>query len=129
MTQKVDDYIFNLSEKQQTVATHLRNLFLELVPQIQEKLSFKIPFYHHFGMFCYLNSIPNGIDLCFCRGKDFASDFAGLELKGRAIVASVSLYSLRDIKTKEVREIIITAALWNEEAKKKKIPMVKKRKV
>ena len=124
----VDDYIFNLSPVQQTLANKVRNMLLAQVPGIQEKLSFKIPFYHYYGMFCYINAIPNGIDVGFCRGKDFADAFEHLQLKGRAIVATVALHAVKDIQQKELREIIITAALWNEEAKKKKIPMVKKKK-
>ena len=128
MSPLVDAYIDNLSDTQQVIAENVRRLLFDFVPEIQEKLSFKIPFYHYFGMFCYINAIPNGIDLGLCRGKDLTGEFPSLELRGRAIVASVSLYSVKDIKQKEVREIIIVAALWNEEAKKKKIPMVKKRK-
>lgn len=128
MSALVDTYIDNLSDSQQAIAKNVRRLLLDLVPEIQEKLSFKIPFYHYFGMFCYINAIPNGIDLGLCRGKDLTGEFPSLELKGRAIVATVSLHSVKDIKQKEVREIIIAAALWNEEAKKKKIPMVKSRK-
>lgn len=123
----VDDYIFNLSAEQQAIANKVRQLLLTLVPGIQEKLSFKIPFYHYYGMFCYINAIPNGIDVGFCRGKDLAGEFEHLEEKGRAIVATVALYTTKDIQQKELREIIIAAALWNEEAKKKKIPMVKKK--
>ncbi len=128
MSALVDTYIDDLSDSQQAIAKNVRRLLFNLVPEIQEKLSFKIPFYHYFGMFCYINAIPNGIDLGLCRGKDLTGEFPSLELKGRAIVATVSLHSVKDIKQKEVREIIIAAALWNEEAKKKKIPMVKSRK-
>lgn len=122
----VDDYIYNLSPVQQHIAYNVRNMLLTLVPGIQEKLSFKIPFYHYHGMFCYINAIPNGIDVGFCRGKDFAAEFEYLETKGRAIVASVALSTVKDIQQKQLHEIIVTAALWNEEAKRKKIPMVKK---
>lgn len=124
----VDEYIFNLSAEQQAIAGKVRQLLLTLVPGIQEKLSFKIPFYHYYGMFCYINAIPNGIDVGFCRGKDLAGAFEHLELKGRAIVATVALHSVNDIQQKELREIIVAAALWNEEAKKQKLPMVKKKK-
>lgn len=127
MNSKVDEYLYNLPEPQQTIAKQLRQMLFSLVPGIEERLSFKIPFYHFFGMFCYINAVPDGIDLGFCRGKDFAGEFPSLELKDRAIVATVTLYSVKDIRLKEVREIIVTAALWNEEAKKKKIPMVKKK--
>lgn len=116
----VDDYIYDLLPEQQVIAEKVRRLLLTLVPGIQEKLSFKIPFYHYHGMFCYINAIPNGIDAGFCRGKDFAAVFEHLETKGRAIVATVALYSIKDIQQKELREIIIAAALWNEETKNKK---------
>lgn len=127
MQPQVDEYIFNLTETQQYIANTVRNMLLTIVPGIHEKLSFKIPFYHYHGMFCYINAIPNGIDVGFCRGKDFATAFEHLETKGRAIVATIALYTVSDIKLKELREIIIAAALWNEEAKKKKVPMVKKK--
>jgi uncharacterized protein len=123
----VDEYIFNLSSQQQAIAEKVRSLLLTLVPGIQEKLSFKIPFYHYYGMFCYINTIPNGIDVAFCRGKDLVEQFEYLNAKSRAIVASVQLYTVKEITEKQIHEIIITAALWNEEAKKKKIPMVKKK--
>lgn len=128
MPGNVDTYLFTLTEPQQIIANRVRQLLFELVPEIQEKLSFKIPFYHYFGMFCYINAIPDGIDLGFCRGKDLVQEFPHLESRDRAIVASVALYSLKDIHEKYVRAIIVAAALWNEEAKKKKIPMIKKRK-
>ncbi|MBK7557035.1 MAG: DUF1801 domain-containing protein [Chitinophagaceae bacterium] len=128
MPGNVDAYLFTLTDPQQIIANRLRLLLFELVPEIQEKLSFKIPFYHYFGMFCYINAIPDGIDLGFCRGKDLVEEFPHLESRNRAIVASVTLYSLTDIYEKEVRAMIVAAALWNEEAKKKKIPMVKKMK-
>jgi uncharacterized protein len=110
MPAAVDDYIFNLSPQQQAIAEKVRSLLLHLVPGIQEKLSFKIPFYHYFGMFCYINAIPNGIDVGFCRGKDFADAFENLQTKGRAIVATVALYTTKEIEQKQLREIIITAA-------------------
>lgn len=128
MPGNVDAYLFTLTDPQQIIANRLRLLLFELVPEIQEKLSFNIPFYHYFGMFCYINAIPDGIDLGFCRGKDLVEEFPHFESRNRAIVASVTLYSLTDIYEKEVRAMIVAAALWNEEAKKKKIPMVKKMK-
>ena len=124
----VDDYIFNLSPRQQLLATRLRKIILHTVPGIQEKLSYKIPFYHYYGMFCYINAIPGGIDLGICRGIDLLPAFPSLEGKGRAIVATVSLFIPNDIVSKEVREIIIASAQWNEEAKKKGIPMINKKK-
>lgn len=128
MLSNVDDYIEQLPVPQNKLARQVRQLLLNLVPEIVEKLSFKIPFYHYYGMFCYINKVPNGIDVGFCRGKDLSDEFPQLEIKGRAIVATVTIVAPDDIKQKELREIIVAAALWNKEAKKNKIPMVKKSK-
>jgi uncharacterized protein len=127
VTSLVDDYMEALPEGQRQTAVALREMIFSLVPAVQEKLSFKIPFYHFFGMFCYINAVPGGIDLGLCRGKDLAAEFPSLETKGRAIVATVTLYSKKEICIKQVKEIIIAAAVWNEEAKKNKVPMVKKK--
>ena len=125
----VDIYIDDLPENQKAIVTTLRQMLFEFVPNIQEKYSYKLPFYHYFGMFCYVNKIPNnGIDFCICRGKDLMDEFPQLLIKKRVTIAGVELYSLKDIRTKEVKEIIITAAAWNKEAKLNKIPMVSKRK-
>lgn len=124
----VDEYIECLPENKQELCALLRSLVLDNVPGIQEKLSFKIPFYHYYGMFMYLNNTNEGIDVGFCRGKDILSEFPQLEMKNRAIVATVEIRSRKDIAVKKLREIIVAAAAWNKEAKKLNIPMIKKEK-
>ncbi len=103
-------------------------MILENVPGIKEKLSFKIPFYHYFGMFVYLNNTKEGIDIGFCRGRDLLEAFPQLTIKSRAIVATLCIRNKKDIISLNVREVIVAAADWNEEAKRLKIPMVKKKK-
>jgi uncharacterized protein len=120
----VDAYIDGLSVEHAAIAKAVRNIIHEQVPGVQEKLSFKIPFYHYFGMFCYINLTGDGIDVGFCRGKDLVDEFPQLQVKKRAIVASISLTNRKDIARLHLREIITAAAIWNETAKKNKIPMV-----
>lgn len=122
----VDEYIDNLPEERKAVIEYIREMILSEVPGIQEKLSFKIPFYHYFGMFMYLNNTAEGIDIGFCRGKDLTEAFPQLALRGRAIVASILIRNKKDIIDTSLREIIVAAAIWNEEAKRLKIGMVKK---
>jgi uncharacterized protein len=124
---KVDAYIDALSEEKALLVTATRNLIHSLVPGVEEKLSFKIPFYHYFGMFCYINPTKAGIDLGFCRGKDLVEEFPQLRLKERAIVATISIQSVKDITRLNIREVITAAAIWNETAKKNKVPMVQKK--
>lgn len=123
---KVDEYIESLPDERRELAALLRDLIIENVPGIEERLSFEIPFYHYFGMFMYLNNTKEGIDVAFCRGKDLLEAFPQLELKSRAAIATVTVTSRKDITRLGIRELIINAAAWNEEAKKLRIPMIKK---
>jgi len=61
----VDEYISNLPEEKRKLCETIREMIRENVPGIQEKFSFKIPFYHYFGMFLYLNPNREGIDVGF----------------------------------------------------------------
>lgn len=124
----VDEYIENLPDEKRELGQLLRELILSLVPDVEERFSFKIPFYHYFGMFIYLNNTKEGIDVAFCRGKDLVELFPQLHTKGRAIVATVLIEKRADIYSQQLKEIILTAAAWNKEAKELKKPMVKARK-
>ncbi|MBP6431417.1 MAG: DUF1801 domain-containing protein [Ferruginibacter sp.] len=122
----VDIYIDDLPTHQKQIATKVRSLILQLVPNVQEKFSYKIPFYYYHGIFCFINKIPNGIDVGFCRGQDLINEFPQLEVKKRKILASIELLTLKDIEQKQLPQIITTAALWNVEAKRNNISIFKK---
>ncbi len=128
MMNAVNLYIDDLTPVQKQLAVKIRALIFELVPNVQEKFSYKLPFYHFFGIFCYLNKIPNGLDVCFCRGQDLLDEFPQLLSKKRKLVASIELFSLQQIKEKELKLIITTAAIWNEEAYKNGVSIFKKNK-
>lgn len=121
----VDEYIESLPDERREICEIVRELILENVPGIIEKLSFKIPFYHYFGMFMYINNTKEGIDVAFCRGKDLLKEFPQLNIKNRATIATITIQNKNDIKKFNLRPLIVTAAAWNEEAKRLKIPMVK----
>ncbi|MDZ4793520.1 MAG: DUF1801 domain-containing protein [Bacteroidota bacterium] len=123
----VDEYIAGLPEDRQVIINLVRKILAENVPGLEEKLSFKIPFYHYFGMFIYINSTKQGIDLAFCRGKDLLNEFPQLELKNRAMATTVCIRNKKDIDALQVRQMIVVAAAWNKEARRLKIPIVKKR--
>lgn len=126
MNRQVDAYIDQLDTPLAETAAIIRQLLLESVPGIEEKFSFKIPFYHYHGMFCYLNKTKDGLDLGFCRGKDLVMAFPQLDLRGRDMVASVVLTQPKDIQQLQVPELIIAAAAWNEEAKRIRKSFLKK---
>ena len=124
---KVDDYIDALPDNEQKLVHKIRKLLLTTVPEIEERFSFRLPFYHYYGMFCYLHVSRGCINLCICRGKDLLEVFPQLEQKDRASIASVTLYKTADIARLEVPLLIVAAAEWNKEASLKKIPILQKK--
>jgi hypothetical protein len=128
MNRKVDEFIEALANEQRELCELIREMIWENVPAVEERLSFKIPFYHYFGILMYMNPSKQGIDIGFCRGKDLVEAFPQLIIGNRAIVAILTISSKKDIHSLDLRQLIITAAAWNEEAKRLKLPMVKKKK-
>ncbi|MCC6761305.1 MAG: DUF1801 domain-containing protein [Chitinophagaceae bacterium] len=118
MEYKVSSYIESLPEVESSIAAELRFLICTAIPQVEEKFSFKIPFYHYHGMFCYINYLRKngGIELCFCRGKDLLLAYPQLQQNGRNMVAGISLFDMKDIKRKSVSEVLHAAAAWQVEA-------------
>ena len=128
MNRLVDEYIESLPDEKREIAEQIRELILSLIPHVQEKLSFKIPFYHYHGMFCYINEVKDGIDLGLCRGKDLVDVLPQLEQGNRVMVASVIIRTKKEIQTKNIQDVLLTAANWQEEAKRLKISMINKKK-
>lgn len=128
MHRLVTAWIEALPETKRDLAETLRALIHRMVPHVDERYSFKLPFYHYFGMFCYINEVKNGVELCFCRGKDLVLTWPQLELKGRAIVASVLLTEPKEIDSLQIGQLLLHAAEWNKEAHILKKPMVRKKK-
>lgn len=128
MNRKVDEFIESMPEEKRELCEKIREMIWEHVPAVEEKISFKIPFYNYFGMFMYLNPSKEGIDVGFCRGKDLVDAFPQLTTGNRAIVAILSIKNKKDIYELDLRQLIISAADWNKEARRLKLPMVKKKK-
>ena len=128
MNRLVDEYIESLPDEKREIAEQLREMILTLIPHVQEKLSFKIPFYHYHGMFCYINEVKDGIDLGLCRGKDLVDVLPQLEQGKRVMVASVIIRSKKEILSKKIEDVLLTAANWQEEAKRLRISMINTKK-
>lgn len=120
-------YIDALPIERAAICAHLRHLIVATVPEVEERYSFRLPFFHYYGMFMYLNNTKLGIDVAFCRGKDLIEAFPQLELKNRATIATLTIVDKKQIVQYGIAQIIATAAQWNKEAKALKIPIVKKK--
>ncbi len=126
----VDIYIENLPEELQAIADEIREMIFNIVPDVQETFSFKIPFYKYFGMFCYLTTMGKKLELhlSFLRGKDLVTMYPQLEQKGRAMAASICFKSRKEFNKNEIAELITTAAIWQKEAFEQGEGFLKKKK-
>jgi len=128
MNHHVSTYIECLPVEKREIAEQLRELIHQYVPDVEERFSFGLPFYHYHGMFCYITEVKEGIELSFCRGKDLVLAWPQLEMRGRAIVASLLMTRLKEIETQQVETLLLHAAEWNREARLSGKPMVQKKK-
>lgn len=127
---QVDAYIAQLPDSEREVADILRKIILELIPEVTEKFSFKLPFYHYHGMFCYINYIKKGggMELAFCRGKDLLLIFPELDLKNRTMIAGITFRSKKDVDGLFVSTLIAEAAAWQRESWQNQRPFIQPKK-
>ncbi|MCU0375115.1 MAG: DUF1801 domain-containing protein [Chitinophagaceae bacterium] len=127
-TTKVDNYIEDLPEGLSEVAAIIRSIIRAEVPNVVEKFSFGIPFYHYHGMFCYLNlhKKTGGLEFVFCRGADLTEAFPELQTSGRAMVAGILLQQGQPVNYPLIRQMIQAAADWQATCAAEKRGFVKK---
>lgn len=120
----IENYINHLNPNQQAIAYQLRQLILESSPYIQEKFSYKVPFYYQHAWLCYLNADKDGLYLSFCRGQALSNTQGLLSAQGRKLVSLIHFKSPQDIPKETLREILQEALLldelkWEEKKAKK----------
>lgn len=124
----VSNYIASLPQSQAQMMSVLRNMILDVGPHVQEKISYKIPFFYFHGPLCYLSPTFDGIYIGFVRGHQLSNGHGLLEKKDRKFVRSIHFYSLAELEEREeqIRQILNEAAILNEyhfrQKKKKKQP-------
>lgn len=118
------EYIEARDGEQQRILLVLHELITSL-PQVTDKIRYKIPFYDRKSWVCYLNPLKEGgVELCFLHGNELSNEQGLLDFKGRKQVAGISYFAVSDIREEPLLEILQEALLLDEEhssvAKKKK---------
>jgi hypothetical protein len=111
---EVSLFIAEQPEENRAILYRLQRIILDSAPQIEEKLSYKIPFYYYYGRLCYLNPHRHGVDIGFCRGFALANETGLLESKNRAEVKTITYPAADTIAEKPLREILQEALIVNE---------------
>ena len=107
-------FIAEQPEVNRAILKRLQHIILASAPQLEEKISYRIPFYYYFGRLCYLNPHRRGVDIGFCRGFELSDEQEMLEAKDRTEVKTITYGTVAAIAERPLREILQEALLLNE---------------
>ena len=110
----VDEYFFNQKEPYQSILLYVRSVILNTLPEINEKYSYRIPFYN-IGKkpMIYLNILKGKdyVDVCFVQGILFEKQFPVLKNDNkRKQVRSIQLRTLEDLNQENFIELLHVAS-------------------
>lgn len=97
----IDQYFLNQKEPYQSIMLYVRSVILNTLPEVEEKYSYKIPFYNcHNKPMVYLNILKgkNYVDVAFVQGILLEKQFPILKDDNkRKQVRSIQLKTLEDL--------------------------------
>ena len=102
----------------------LRELVLETVPGVEERLSFNVPFYRRYGALCFIwpgsvswgSTVWEGVEFGFNNGHLLADEDRYLDRGKRKQVFTKRFFSVQDVKMniERLRALLMEAAEVNE---------------
>lgn len=118
----VDNYFFSQIEPYQSIMLYVRSVILKTLPEIEERYSYKIPFYN-LGKkpMLYINVLKNTefVDVAFVQGVLLEDNFPELKnYNNRKQVRSIQLKNIEDLDELRFVELLIAAALQLEKSKR-----------
>ena len=91
----IEQYLYHQKESYQSIMLYVRSVIFKTLPDIEEKYSYKIPFYHHNKKpLRYLNILKgtNYVDIAFVQGVFLQNKFPQLKDKNnRKQVRSIAV--------------------------------------
>ncbi len=112
--EKVDQFIDQLPSKYKKVASTLREIINSSSPAIEEKYSYKVPFYYYLGPLCYINSRKDHIYLGFVYGNQLEDEYNVLEAGDRKQVRIISYYTMNELSRDVLMFYVNQAMILNE---------------
>lgn len=110
----VDEYFYNQEEPYQSIMLYVRSVILNVLPEVEEKYSYKIPFYNcHKKPMIYLNILKGKdyVDVAFVQGILLEKDFPVLKNDNkRKQVRSIQLKTLEDLDQENFVELLRAAS-------------------
>jgi len=110
----IDAYFLDQKEPYQSIMLYLRHLILETLPEVEERFSYRIPFYNCYNKpMIYLNILKGKdfVDVAFVQGILLENKFPMLkDHNKRKQVRSVQIRNLEDIDIEEFVKLLHEAS-------------------
>ncbi|SFZ92708.1 hypothetical protein SAMN05428642_102907 [Flaviramulus basaltis] len=110
----VDEYFINQKEPYQSIMLYVRSVILNTLPEVEERYSYKIPFYNIAKKpIIYLNILKGKkyVDVAFIQGILLEKEFPILKNdNNRKQVRSIQLKTLEDLDQENFVKLLHTAS-------------------
>ncbi len=101
----VGEFLDYLSGEERIIVDYLREIILDSIPEVIEKLAYNVPYYYKYSRICFLwpPSVPwgntqiKGIQLGFCNGNLLNDEIGYLEKGSRKQVYWKTFSNIREI--------------------------------
>ncbi len=114
----VEDFIANLPGNERHLTEILREIILDTLPGVREKLSYGVPYFYRKSRICFLwpASAPMGGDyegvmLGFCKAHLLSNEQGLLDMGVRKEVGAAIFNHVKQIDEEVIREVLLEAAM------------------
>ncbi|WP_298264294.1 DUF1801 domain-containing protein [uncultured Lutibacter sp.] len=118
----IEQYIFSKKEPYQSIMLYVRSVIFKVLPEVEEKFSYKIPFYNIYNKpMLYLNILKgtNFVDIAFVQGIVLEEKYPELKnYNKRKQVRSLQVSSIEDFDELMFSQLLKDAARYLEASKK-----------
>lgn len=119
--QDVTTYILKADEEAQPVMEVLRQIILETIPGLEEKISYNVPFYHYHGQFVGFSAHKQHISFGFGSDVVTAEMRSELEAKGYKLgKGTLQIKFNQAVPVAEIKTILKAKAVLNSEIERTK---------
>ena len=108
----IPDFIAKLPQPQRDIASALRKIIKDAAPDVEERLSWGMPWYFHNGMLCSIMPCKAYVNFLFPKGKFLADPKHILEGSGKRM-RHVKIHTARDIRAAQFRRWVKQAVALN----------------
>lgn len=131
----IGEFLDYLPDDERKIVNILRKIITDSIPNIQEKLSYNVPYFSKYYRICFIwpASVPwgatpiNGVQLGFCYGNLLQDDSDYLEKGTRKQVYIKTFHSVQDIDEALIRSFLYDAMAIDEALQQEKLAKAAKK--